>query len=47
VVVGVPTGTKEEQKSGFAKALKAFDKALAKLRRDARTGTNAKPKNLV
>lgn len=44
VAVGVPSGTKEEHKQEFAGKLKEFDKALGKLRTDARRGTNAKLK---
>ena len=36
VAVGVPAGTKDEQKHEFAKELKKFDKALAKFRTDAK-----------
>ena len=44
VAVGVPAGTKEEQKQEFADHLKKFDNALSKLRSDARKGSNAKLK---
>ncbi len=44
VAVGVPAGTREENQQEFASKLKEFDKALAKLRTDARKGTNAKLK---
>lgn len=44
VAVGVPAGTKEERKAEFATELKKFDKALSKLRTDARKGSNTKLK---
>jgi hypothetical protein len=44
VAVGVPAGTNEQHKQEFANQLKKFDRALSKLRTDARTGTNAKLK---
>jgi hypothetical protein len=44
VAVGVPAGTKEERKQEFATELKKFDKALWKLRSDARKGSNTKLK---
>jgi hypothetical protein len=44
VAVGVPSGTKEEQKEEFAGQLKKFDKALSKFRTDARNGSNTKLK---
>jgi hypothetical protein len=44
VAVGVPSGTKDEQKQEFASKLKEFDTALGKLRTNARRGTNAKLK---
>ena len=44
VKVGVPVGTKEEQKQEFAGQLKKFDKALSNFRTDARKGTNTKLK---
>jgi hypothetical protein len=44
VAVGVPEGTKEEQKKEFANQLKKFDKALSKFRTGARTGSNTKLK---
>ena len=45
VAVGLPAGTTEEQKQEFSDQLKRFDKALSKLRTDARKGSNAKLKS--
>ncbi|MEK6280258.1 MAG: hypothetical protein AABN95_07860 [Acidobacteriota bacterium] len=45
VKVGIPAGTKDEQKEEFAKELKKFSKALAKFRTDAKAGSNAKLKS--
>ncbi len=42
VAVGVPAGTNEQRKAEFASELKKFDKALSKLRTDARKGSNTK-----
>ena len=44
VAVGVPAGTNEQRKAEFAGELKKFDKALSKLRTDARKGSNTKLK---
>jgi hypothetical protein len=44
VAVGIPAGTNEQRKAEFAGELKKFDKALSKLRIDARKGSNTKLK---
>jgi len=44
VAVGVPAGTKDEQKDEFAKELKKFDKALAKFSSDAKKKSDVKLK---
>lgn len=44
VAVGVPAGTKDEQKAEFAKELKKFDKALAKFSSDAKKKSDIKLK---
>lgn len=44
VAVGVPAGTKEDQKQEFTNGLKKFDKALKTFRTDAKTGSDAKLK---
>ncbi len=44
VALGVPAGTNEQRKAEFASELKKFDKALSKLRTDARKGSNTKLK---
>ena len=44
VAVGVPTGVKDEQKQEFSVGLRKFDKALAKFRTDAKSGSDAKLK---
>jgi len=44
VAVGIPAGTKDEQKEEFAKELKKFDKALAKFSADAKKKNDVKLK---
>ena len=44
VKLGVPSGTSEDKKEEFAKALDSFHKALVTFRAHARTGTNSQLK---